>query len=1213
MNQDDAPEFIQKGDYLVAHNCRATKGRDGLGGAEKPLQSTIAKTIGTSETTNVIGGALNDDPNGRVFYFRWSASGNHQILCWSRRLNTNMVVLKNADVTGGLKFLQFSYITGIALIGDYLYWVDGTTNQPRRVDVERALRANNPTYVSPDGIAPVPYTLPLNPWDITVARRVPMYAPKTRKLVSSEEAGVADRAISLTGKSSFQFSYRYKHDTGEYTTLAPFSEVVPPNITRYGYPIGTFDEERGYDTIHVVLDKDEPIDQTVELVEILVRRGNEGSWSIVKTFDRRLEPSDFDNHNTIGSAPMGFYFHNEFDGIPVSDSEAYVPFSDVPIYSQALDTANNRLFMFNNVKGYDSVESPISVEARLSGAATPDLWRIVGAYYLIEWDSGSPIEKVVMRIRSGFGPMSGWYETPYTSTEFNAGTLDLAPTLGTFTKYSIIDDEDNPNELAASINTAPYAITPYTSGPDNVVLGTDWEQYINVARVFRNGYTYKVQTIFYDFAGRNAGVTHEPVEITAPASKYEQDSFLFGIDWELTQLVANIPVWAHSYAIARSRAFERFVAGYFKNPRYANRQADGAYTFTDTAYSTALEGIGLNFEKMVAQGFGYTYSEGDYVVLTDSSEERFTLKVIAAQGQWIVVELADIGDTTAKTFYFELLSPQREAEQQFFEVGRNYKINNPGASNRSFSVINGTIYGDTWLGKRLDGPNYSQPVQAMNPSNTLWSSWPQDYGRVSKLISAKQQRYETDLHPSGPFFPGTETNQLNTFLSGENKQLDLSIGFGQRLVLASRTQEYGTVMLAIGKSEVASIYLGRTEFFNADETPNVLRSTDVIGNVNILKGGFGTINPESCFKNDGDVYWFSAIKSSFVRYAKDGVNPISDKKMSTFAAWLGNLVLTTETSGNQGKPGGIKVVGGFDDFHKEALWAIPPIGNWPIAFDVLDATEDVQVAELTPGSMSAAIIPGEIYRFSMNLSAPVAVNITVWDYHFGQKTFTVTSADPSFMFTGRPGAPATITVASTPPLSAVRYGMKLEKLRPNPYLAVNNVPKTIAFSEESGRWSHTSSHTPEWFSKTGDQLLTFRGGVLFMHDASTVGNFYGVDYPAWISLLFNEQPNTVKRLQGVSLEASAKPSYIHVRTEEPNVQSSDLVASDIETEEGIFSSSILRDRLSPNTPGTVTDKLFRGDEMRGRYSMVLFEWAKSTNFAVRIFNLISRISGGNKT
>lgn len=142
------------------------------------------------------------------------------------------------------------------------------------------------------------------------------------------------------------------------------------------------------------------------------------------------------------------------------------------------------------------------------------------------------------------------------------------------------------------------------------------------------------------------------------------------------------------------------------------------------------------------------------MVLLNSSNERFNLKIIATQGDWIVTELADLGDISTQTFYFEILSPTREAGEQYWEVGRNYKINNPGKPNRSFSVTAGTIYGDTWLGKRLEAPNFEQsPVQCMNPNNTFWQSWPQDYGRVSKLLFSERQRLKTDIHPSGPFFP----------------------------------------------------------------------------------------------------------------------------------------------------------------------------------------------------------------------------------------------------------------------------------------------------------------------------------------------------------------------------------------------------------------------------------------------------------------------------
>lgn len=1213
MDNDSTPEFVQKGDYLVAHNGRIQMGRDGMGGAFKPLSSTSARTPGFTFPPDTIGD-IPDDPNQRVFYMLWSPVDDHRIYCWNRRTNTNLVVLKQADVIDGLGFGRYSYIKGIAMIGDYLYWCDGNTNQPRRIDVERALRANNPTYISPDGTNATPYTLPLDPWDITVARRVPIYPPKVEKRISADEADIPDRAITYLDRNALQFAIRYVYRSGEYSTLGPYSKILPHNADQrfdvYAYK---------YDTVRVDIDKDEPIDNEVRMVEFLVRRDNIGAWYIAKSFDREEDAAPFTEHNAVGGDAMGFYFYNDESGIAVADSESYVPFYDVPIFCNSLEIANNRLFTFNNVKGYDYVKDAVLAAERVEHTwETGTVWEMYGSYYLFEWPCGTgTAEAVLLRIGEEFGPACGWYSTAFTSTQFNSGSLLLNLAVDPNDKIHIVDNDPDFKDIANHLNPTclTYDVTLYAVGqPVLSGLGPFSENAI----AFRHGKTYQLGLKFYDYTGRNSGVAHSPVEIAIPERKRYEETFTIGIEWTLGNLPALIPIWAHSYAIVMNRAVENFVAGE-SFPLYGTKDPlDGTWSFDDggtppvnnTTYLGSYDGIGLNIARMTGfRGIGYTFSEGDVVKIINEADEVYYLKVIGTYLTYLILDLRDIGDCTSS--YFEIITPRKEDEDIFWEIGRNFRVLNPGTTTRALSVTTGTVNGDTYFSRQEGRPQIA-PLPAMNPNDRFWFLWPQNYGRPTRLLFSKQQRYETDLHPSGPFFPGTETNQLNAFLSGENKQLDLSIGSGQRLVLASRTQEYGTVMLAIGKSEVASIYLGRTEFFNADETPNVLRSTNVIGNVNILKGGFGTLNPESCFKNDGNVYWFSAIKSSFVRYAKDGVNAISDKKMATFAAWLGNLVLTT-ASDIPGQPG-IKVAGGFDDFHKEALWAIPPIGNWPIAFSVLDAVaEELVLTETTVGNITAPIVPGEIHRFSMTFNAPVLVNITVWDYHFGQKTFTTTSANPSFMFVGRPGAPTTITITSTPPLSTVLHRRTLERMRPYPYSAIDRVPKTIAFNENSGRWSHTSSHTPEWFSKVGDQLITFRAGVLYMHDATSVGTFYGVQYPAWISLAFNEQPNTVKRLQGVSLEANTKPSYIHFRTEEPNIQSSDLVASDIETEEGIFSSSVLRDRLSPNTAGTVNDKLYRGDEMRGRYSKVLFEWTKATTFAARIFNLISRVSGGNKT
>ena len=104
----------------------------------------------------------------------------------------------------------------------------------------------------------------------------------------------------------------------------------------------------------------------------------------------------------------------------------------------------------------------------------------------------------------------------------------------------------------------------------------------------------------------------------------------------------------------------------------------------------------------------------------------------------------------------------------------------------------------------------------------------------------------------------------------------------------------------------------------------------------------------------------------------------------------------------------------------------------------------------------------------------------------------------------------------------------------------------------------------------------------------------------------------MKRPQAFSVESDVKPNYVHFRTEEPYLQSTDLVTAQIETREGVHSAGIMRDRLSPNTPGTVFDKMASGDQIRGRVIKGLFQWSKSINFVAKLINLKFRDSTGTK-
>lgn len=1208
--------MVQPHDYLNMHNMRVTRDSGGRGNAGKPVVSTQSRHVDSATGTKRTIGSITDEVKSRCYRFNHNTiAANNKIIAWDRKTNQAFTVLQESNVTGGLGFSPNFVITGLALIGDYLYWCDGPNKNPRRINVERGIKTNHPAYTSPDGTSPDPYTVPLEQWDISVARRAPSYALKWAKLISNEDANVPDQPVNyLVEKNGFQFAFRYFYESGEYSTLGGYSMIAPNNAdgryNRFVYK---------YDTIRVSLDKEEQIEPEVKRIEFLVRRDNIGSWYIIKSWDRITDEAFFNEHNTLGGPALNFLFYNRDQGIAVADAEAYVPYFDVPILSNCLEIANNRLFLGNNVKGYDfHFQGDITVAAREYTGPTAAIWRLYAEYFLIEWNCGTGLdERVVYRIGGWFGPAAGWYDTTFTSAQFNSNSLPTTIIVDQNDKYPVADFEDIPVELIHYINPTcnVYTFTPYTGGApeiDNTSVGSFHEN----ARAFRKGKTYEVRTVFYDFAGRNAGATHASAKIEITPPTVFEKNYVIGIDWELENVPAAIPLWAHSYGIVRNRVTEPFVATITGITGYANLEDDGTYTFETSGspndtWSLAWEGIGIDLNRLLlTRGIGYVFSEGDIAKVVNEAGETFFLKITGTYLTYIITEPLDIGTLgiAGGSWYVEIITPKEE-DGEYFEVGRSYEILNPGTALRSYSMASGTLFGDTYFVSREGRPEEA-PLPAMNPNNKFWEFWPQDYGRPVGLIFSEQRRYDTEVAWSSTYFPGTETNQLNQFLSGDIRTLDSGIGALQILKLTSRTQDYGTVMLVLGQAEAVSMYLGRTEFYNAAEIPSLINTVDVIGTINVLRGGYGTLNPESFVENDGDAYWFSAIKSAWCRYSKAGVEPISDRKFSIFAAWLGNIILTTAND----VPGvsSIKIPGGFDEFNKEYVCTVPAVITWPVAYPVLDVETDVTITEMTLGSPTAPLIAGEIYRFTFTAPGPVLVNVTLTDLFYGQKTFNGFAAVNSFLFVAPTSGTATFTVVTTPPLAGVVHTYSLKKLRINPYIGIDFYPKTVVFSEATGRFAWNFNAVPGWWGRVGDKLLSFKAGTLWSHDASSLGTYHGIQYPAWVAMCFNQPPNEVKRLQGFSLEADGKPEYVHFRTEGPFVQSSDLLANEIDTREGIHSASARRDRLSPNTAGTVVDKLLKGDEMRGRFHKVLFEWRKTNSFVARIFNLIYRSSTGHK-
>ena len=163
------------------------------------------------------------------------------------------------------------------------------------------------------------------------------------------------------------------------------------------------------------------------------------------------------------------------------------------------------------------------------------------------------------------------------------------------------------------------------------------------------------------------------------------------------------------------------------------------------------------------------------------------------------------------------------------------------------------------------------------------------------------------------------------------------------------------------------------------------------------------------------------------------------------------------------------------------------------------------------------------------------------------------------------------------------------------------------------QWAAPHSYQTEGFVFIRDYLYSAKNGALYKHNvdngtADTYSAMYGATMIPAIAFIVNEFPNLVKEFITLNVEGNTQPTFVHARTETPNIQSTDI-RSNTDTEwmvrEGVIYAKygIRRDRLSPNVSGSYDEKVFTGDKMRGNWLKMYFEFATTELLQIRFFNI----------
>jgi hypothetical protein len=92
----------------------------------------------------------------------------------------------------------------------------------------------------------------------------------------------------------------------------------------------------------------------------------------------------------------------------------------------------------------------------------------------------------------------------------------------------------------------------------------------------------------------------------------------------------------------------------------------------------------------------------------------------------------------------------------------------------------------------------------------------------------------------------------------------------------------------------------------------------------------------------------------------------------------------------------------------------------------------------------------------------------------------------------------------------------------NKYVLTANADETLTFSDQIKGWTSRHSFIPEFMIGINNEFYSFYQGQLWRHHSDNVprNNFYGVQYDSTLSFVINQEPQTIKELQALSLQGN---------------------------------------------------------------------------------------------
>jgi hypothetical protein len=147
--------------------------------------------------------------------------------------------------------------------------------------------------------------------------------------------------------------------------------------------------------------------------------------------------------------------------------------------------------------------------------------------------------------------------------------------------------------------------------------------------------------------------------------------------------------------------------------------------------------------------------------------------------------------------------------------------------------------------------------------------------------------------------------------------------------------------------------------------------------------------------------------------------------------------------------------------------------------------------------------------------------------------------------------------------------------------------QTLAFSEDINRWTSFYDFIPDFGGYIYNQYITYKDGAMWTHNTNTTYNsFYGTSYPSSVEIVYNGSPSLIKTFIGVMEQSSAV--WVPTLISTSNNQLSELASSNFSLKEGVYFSSLLREKTAD------IKSLYFGNDLKGNWIKLYLALTNST-------------------